>query len=339
MKKIIFTAAIASLLAANSYAREDIRIVGSSTVYPFITVAAENFANSGKFNAPVVERNGTGAGFEMFCSGVGAKTPDFVNASRQIKDSERESCKKNGVDKVAEIKIGYDGIVLGVSQKSDDFNITKEQFFLALSRNVPKDGKLVRNFYKKWSDIDKSLPDRKISVYGPPPTSGTKDALVEIVMEKSCEKFPEYAKANPDKNNLKMACSQIREDGVYIQGTENDNITISKIVINDNAVGVFGYSYYEENMDKVKAAKVAGVEPSFENIYEGKYPISRSLFVYAKMNNEKVVPGISEFIKEIISPRAMGEEGYFADKGMIPLHEDELKTVRKDIKDGVLLKL
>lgn len=317
-----------ALQANAAQARDQIRIVGSSTVFPFVAAAAEQFGQSGEFKTPIVEATGTGGGFKLFCSGIGEQYPDLANASRKIKKSEVELCAKNGVKEITEIPIGYDGIVLANDLKSKTYDLTTQQLFLALARQVPKDGKLVPNPYEKWSDIDSSLPEEPIQVYGPPPTSGTRDAFVELVMEAGCKDLPEFEKAFPDEEQRKKACHLMREDGKYIDSGENDNIIVQKLTTNPHALGIFGYSFLEENASVVKGNKVNGVEPAFENITDGSYPVSRSLYVYAKDGQVDKVPGIREFLVELTSDAATGDEGYVTYKGLVPLHEDEREEVR-----------
>ena len=327
MKSFLLGASAAALaLSATvgaAYARDQIRIVGSSTVFPFTTAVAERFGQGGQFPAPVVESTGTGGGVKLFCEGAGEGTPDFVNASRPIKDSELETCKKNGVTPV-EIKIGFDGIVLAGSKSGPAYDLTKEEMFKALAKNVVVDGKSTANPYQKWSDIDPSLPAEAIEVLGPPPTSGTRDAFVELVMTEACPKEIKDADAK--------ACAQIREDGKYVEAGENDNLIVQKIEANPAAVGIFGYSFLDQNMDKLQAHKVDGVAPDFEDIASGKYPISRSLFVYAKKEHAGVIPGMAEFIAEYTNDAAWGPDGYLADKGLIPLPDDQRTQSAEDAK-------
>lgn len=336
MKKLLLTLTLGltvTSMASASYARDQIRIVGSSTVYPFATVVAEEFGTKTDFRTPIVESTGTGGGFKLFCSGNGDDTPDVSNASRQIKQSELEFCAANGVKVVHEIKIGYDGIVIANSKKSKQYNLTEKQLFLALAKYVPVKGNLVLNTNKNWSDIDKSLPEKKIEVYGPPPTSGTRDAFVEIVMEKACVDLPEFKSAYADEETRKKECQQLREDGAYIESGENDNLIVQKLKNNDNALGVFGFSFLEENQDELQGSKIEGKEPTYEDIADGSYPISRSLYIYAKGDHIGKVPGLKEFLTEFVSDDASSDEGYLAMKGMINLKEEERKSNQKKVSD------
>lgn len=334
LRKVTLSVAFVAALSANPcYARDEIRSVGSSTVYPFITVAAEEFAlnNTGQ-RTPIVESTGTGGGFKLFCSGDGEDTPDLANASRAIKESEIELCKKNGVDSITEIKFGYDGIVIAHSLSAEDVNLSRRDIFLALARKVPKNGEMVDNFYTKWNEINPDLPDLAIEVYGPPPTSGTRDAFVELIMDKGCEDVAEVTSIYPGEKDRHHVCGAVREDGKFIEAGENDNLIIQKLSNNPVAFGIFGYSYLEENSQIVKAAAIEGIEPSAENIYSGKYAVSRPLFVYVKNSHIGKIPGIKEFITELTSDAAIGETGYLVAKGLVPLHSTEKEKVRKTVE-------
>jgi phosphate transport system substrate-binding protein len=321
---------LALFLAAPALARDQIRIVGSSTVFPFSTAVAEQFGKTSSFKTPVVESTGSGGGFKLFCAGVGTGAPDITNASRRIKASEVASCEGNGVSAIIEVKIGYDGIVLANSKKADPLSLTKEQLFRALAKQVPVDGKLVSNPHEKWSDIDPSLPAAKIEVLGPPPTSGTRDAFVELAMEGGAKEIPMLkALKESDKNAFKAAAHTIREDGAYVEAGENDNLIVQKLEANPAALGIFGFSFLDQNSDKVQGSRIGGVEPTFENIADGSYGISRSLYFYVKKAHVGVVPGIQEFVAEFTSDAASGDDGYLTDKGLIPLEHDEHMAVRE----------
>ena len=328
MKRIsVALAAVAGLAitAGAAEARDQIHIVGSSTVFPFTTAVAESFGKAGKFKTPVVESTGTGGGMKLFCAGVGEDTPDITGASRKIKDSEIQTCSQNGVTSITEILIGYDGIALANAKAGPLVNLTRAQIFQALAKQVPVDGKLVDNPYKTWNEIDPSLPNEKIEVLGPPPTSGTRDAFVELVMDKGCEEFPELKALEGDAK--KAACQSIREDGGYVEAGENDNLIVQKLESNPAAFGIFGYSYLEQNADKLQGAKIEGVVPTFDTVSDKSYPIARELYVYVKNAHVGVIPGIREFIAEYVSTRAMGEEGYLADKGLITLDPGKQQEV------------
>ena len=319
--------------------RDYLSIVGSSTVYPFSSVVAEQFGKAGKFKTPKVESTGTGGGFKLFCGGVGVAHPDISNASRAIKKSEFDACQKAGVKDIAEVKIGFDGIVLAFSTKSKiKYELTLKEIYLALAKRVPDPAApesevLVENPYKTWNQINPKLPKTKIEVLGPPPTSGTRDALAELALEGGCQSFAWLkAKKDSDKNFFQNVCMTVRQDGGYIEAGENDNLILQKLGATPSTVGIFGYSYLEQNKDKVKAATVEGVEPNYENISSGKYPIARPLFFYVKKGHIGLIPGIVEYVAEFTSEKAFGEEGYLADKGLIPLPEDERKKVTAEAK-------
>jgi len=327
MNKFLLTASAAAIALAGSAgiaaARDQIQIVGSSTVFPFTTAVAEKLGQGGQFKTPVVESTGTGGGMKLFCAGVGENTPDFTNASRAMKSKELETCKAAGVTPV-EIKVGFDGIVLANSKAGAAVDLTKDQIFKALAKNVAVDGKVVANPYVNWSDIDASLPASKIEVLGPPPTSGTRDAFVELVMDAACQ--AEVKAAN------EKGCGEIREDGAFVEAGENDNLIVQKLEANANAFGIFGFSFLDQNADKLQGHKVDGVEPTFENIASGDYGVSRSLFIYAKKEHVGVIPGMAEFIAEYTSEGAWGPEGYLADKGLIPLPDADRAKVAEEAK-------
>ncbi|MFZ9632281.1 MAG: substrate-binding domain-containing protein [Alphaproteobacteria bacterium] len=333
MKTMILAAAVAVVAAGPALAqqaRDQIRAVGSSTVFPFTTTVAENYARTSGRKAPIVESTGTGGGFRLFCAGVGTQHPDISNASRAITKSEIEACAKNGVTSITEVKIGFDGIVLAVKKGSTRFDLTRQQVWLALARQVPRNGQLVANPHQRWSDIDPSLPNIAIEVMGPPPTSGTRDAFVEMVMDFGCKDFAEI-KAIADARARAQACAAIREDGKFIEAGENDNLIVQRLVAGQGvAIGIFGFSFLEENLDKLQAKHVDAVEPTFENISSGKYPVSRSMFVYVKNAHAGVIPGLREFVSEYVSDRSMGENGYLEKKGLIPLPKAEREKVRSN---------
>ncbi len=344
LKQSIYAAIGAGLVAlswsADAVARDQIRIVGSSTVFPFSTAVAEEFGRTTKFKTPIVESTGTGGGIKLFCSGVGVQNPDIANASRRIKDSEVEQCAKNGVTEITEVKIGFDGIVFANAKKNPASNFTLKQIWLALAKEVPVNGQYVANPYKTWNDVDSSLPKTKIEVYGPPPTSGTRDAFVELAMEVGCQAFPEVkALKKEDEKKFKALCHTVREDGAYIEAGENDNLIVQKLQANPNSFGIFGFSFLDQNGDVIQGSNIEGVQPTFENIAAGKYGVSRSIYFYVKNAHVKSVPGIKEFIKEFTSEKAWGESGYLADKGLIPLPAAVRATVAAEVNALTPLKL
>jgi len=306
-------------------AREQIRIVGSSTVFPFATAVAEEFGKTTPFKTPIVESTGSGGGLKLFCAGVGERHHDITNASRRIKASEVARCVANGVTDVIEVKIGYDGIVLANSKRSGVFNLSLRDLFMALAKDIPtENGTTVPNPHVTWKDVNPALPATRIEVLGPPPTSGTRDAFVEIAMEGGCGTFGWVKKLKKaDKNAYKRLCQTIREDGAYIEAGENDNLIVQKLVANPKALGIFGYSFLDQNTDRIQGSVVNGEEPTFENIAAGRYPLSRPLFFYVKKAQVATVPGIREYIAEFTSDKAWGPEGYLADKGLIPMSEKE----------------
>lgn len=340
IQKHIFTAltvlfAIAGITqtsVSHAASRDYITIVGSSTVYPFSTIVAENLGKQGKFKTPKVESTGTGGGMKLFCSGNGIDTPDITNASRKIKSSELDSCVANNVLGVVEVPIGYDGLTIANAKSAPKMNLTLEQVYFALAKEIP-DGKggMKPNPNKTWKDVDASLPATKIEVIGPPPSSGTRDSFNELAVEGGCGKVQvmKELKAS-DSKKFETLCRTIREDGYYIEAGENDNLIVQKLAANPNALGVFGYSFLEENGDKVKAVTIGGVAPGFETVLDGTYPLARAMFFYVKKSHVGKVPGILEYIAEFNSKKATGADGYLADKGLIPLPADKAAQVAKD---------
>lgn len=340
MKKVL---ALSAALAASAISmsanaqRDHISIVGSSTVYPFSTVVAERFGRATNFATPKVESTGSGGGLKLFCSGVGSSTPDITNASRAIKSSEIELCAKNGIKDIVEVMVGYDGIVLANTTAAQQFSLTRREIFLALAKNIPNPNgseTLVDNPYTTWDQINPSLPKAKIEVLGPPPTSGTRDAFAELALEGGCKTFP-FIKAmkKQDKKKYKAVCHAVREDGAYVEAGENDNLIVQKLVANPTALGVFGFSFLEQNSDKVQGSLIDGKLPTFDAISDGSYPVSRSLFFYVKKAHVGVIPGIEEYLAEFTSEKAMGEYGYLAEKGMIPMSDEERTKVLSTVKN------
>jgi phosphate transport system substrate-binding protein len=361
--------ALGSLNTAQAANRDSVSVVGSSTVYPFSTIVAERFGRGSNFKTPKIESTGTGGGLKLFCSGVGANTPDITNASRRIKQGEYDSCQANGVTEVIEVPIGYDGIAIANSTKSLQLELGLKDIYLALAKDIPgPDGKLMANPHKTWKDVNPALPAIRIEVLGPPPTSGTRDAFAELAMGGGAKALADLGTLaglpaeQPDDIKAAMAklgipagvyealqqkngkppkgedvfvtvAYAIREDGAYIEAGENDNLIVQKLEANPDGVGVFGYSFLEENGDKVQGAKVDGVVPDFDTIAEGKYPVSRSLYFYIKGAHVGKIPGIQEYAIEFTSNKAMGEDGYLPERGLIPLPEDELKQVQADVKN------
>ena len=318
---------------------QKVRIVGSSTVAPFSTTVAEQFGAISDYPVPIVETTGTGGGFKAFCRGIGQSEPSIVNASRKIKESERALCEASGIVDPVEIKIGYDGIVLANSKSSDDLNLTKQQIFLALAANIPDgEGGFIANPYRDWDDIDPSLPNMRILVSGPPPTSGTRDAFAEIAMEGGAVTLPQMqALKEADPDRFRRMAHEIRNDGAWIDSGENDSSIINTLLRNEDAVGVLGYSFLEQNLDRVKAALIADVPPTFENIIGRDYAVSRSMYFYVKKENVPLVPGLSDFVVEFMQEDAWGPDGYLVEKGLIPLLADDRAAVRTEALDALMI--
>jgi phosphate transport system substrate-binding protein len=326
-------------------ARDYISIVGSSTVYPFATVVAEQFGKTTQYKTPKIESTGSGGGLKLFCAGVGVETPDITNASRRIKSSEVERCAQHGVKEIVEVKVGYDGIALANSKAAPRFSVSRKDLFLALAKQVPDpthpdSGKLVDNPYQTWKQVNPRLPDMTIEVLGPPPTSGTRDAFAELAMEGGCKKIG-WIKAmkKKDKKRYKSICHTLREDGKYIEAGENDNLIVQKLEANPNALGIFGFSFLDQNSDKVQGSLVDGQAPTFEKIAEGSYPVSRPLYFYVKKAHVGKIPGIEAYLAEFTSEKAWGDEGYLADKGLIPMPGEERKAFMQDVAAMKSLKL
>ena len=341
MKNLIISAAIVTSFTSiptQAAGRDTINIVGSSTVYPFATVVAEKFGKKTLFNTPKIESTGSGGGMKLFCSGVGLDSPDITNSSRAMKKSEFDKCQKNGVTDITEVQIGFDGIAIANSKSSVQFKLSLKDLYFALAKQVPNpDGSqtLIDNPYTTWKQVNASLPANSIEVLGPPPTSGTRDAFAELAMEGGCKKI-DWIKAmkKTDKNAYKKLCHTVREDGPYIEAGENDNLIVQKLERNTNALGIFGFSFLEQNDDKVQGSLIEGKPAEFETIADGTYPISRPLYFYVKNAHISSIPGMQQFLHEFTSEAAMGDEGYLLDKGLIPLSADERSTLRNNVKAG-----
>jgi phosphate transport system substrate-binding protein len=331
------TAALAFGFCGAAFARDYITVVGSSTVYPFATVVAENFGKTTRYKTPKIESTGSGGGLKLFCAGVGVKHPDITNSSRAIKASEVKSCAKNGVTEIIEIKIGYDGIAVANSRKAKKLSISIKDLYLGLAKDVPDPKgaeRMVPNPYKTWRDVNRSLPNVKIEVLGPPPTSGTRDAFTELVMEGGCKQFG-WIKAmkKTDKREYRRICHTVREDGAYVEAGENDNLIVQKLISNPDALGVFGFSFLDQNNDKVQGSAIDGVDPTFDSIADGSYPISRPLFFYVKEAHAGTIPGVTEYLVEFTSEKAWGEYGYLSERGLIPMPVAERKKYAQSVKN------
>ncbi|TJZ90862.1 phosphate ABC transporter substrate-binding protein [Paracoccus gahaiensis] len=343
MKTLGLTATALSVIAlsasgAFAQSRDQIRIVGSSTVFPYTQAVAEEFSNQTGAPAPIVESTGTGGGMQIFCSGVGEQTPDLTGASRAMTMSEFELCTQNGVTDITEALIGYDGLAMAVARNSEaDWGLTLEQVYLALAAEVPQDGELVANPYSNWSEIDDSLPDVAITVLGPPPTSGTRDAFVELAMHAGCEENEaamELSEASGNEDWIEENCSRMRTDGPFIESGENDNLIVQRLNTDPNALGIFGYSFLYENTDTLVGVPLDGVEIELATIASGDYPLSRPLYFYVKDAHRGVIPNLQEFVEEYMSDNALGDGGYLSERGLVTLPEDERAELQARVTSG-----
>ncbi|MEM9223275.1 MAG: substrate-binding domain-containing protein [Pseudomonadota bacterium] len=331
--------AAAPLATAQAQSRDQIRIVGSSTVFPYTQAVSEEFANATGMEAPVVESTGTGGGMKIFCAGVGPNTPDITGASRAMKASEFELCGSNGVKDITEVLIGYDGLSVAVSADSaSDWALTEQDLFTALAAEVPVDGKLVANPYTKWSEIRGDLPDVEIIVFGPPPTSGTRDAFVELAMHDGCNEYDMLAEMeDADEDKWEAICSTMRTDGPFIEAGENDNLIVQRLGADENALGIFGYSFLYENKDSLKAVRVNEVEPTFETIATGDYGIARPLYFYIKNDHRNAIPGLTEFIEIYVSEDSIGPDGFLKERGLTVLGDERRSDVQAFAIDGITM--
>ena len=329
MTSVFAGAVVAAGSAAQAAERDQIRIVGSSTVYPFASYVAEEFGATTGHPTPVIESTGSGGGMKIFCEGDGPDTVDITNASRRMKPSEFERCAENGVTDITEIVIGADGIVIAQTAENAAMNLSREQLTLAVAAEVPKNGKLVDNPYQNWNEIDSSLPDREITVYGPPSTSGTRDAFEELVMEAATEGMDGYDEPY----------TTVRNDGPYVDSGENDNLIVQKIQNDTEALGIFGYSFLEENTDVIEAVTIDGVEPTPEAISAEEYPVSRSLFFYTKNSHFDQVAGMEDYVTLFLSEQMIGNQGLLKGQGLIPLPQKMREEVRARFEQRGELKL
>ena len=338
MKTLKVTAAMlvaSAAFAGTAVARDQIKIVGSSTVFPYTQAVSEEFANKTGGASPVVESTGTGGGFKVFCAGIGPDHPDITGASRAIKSSEKELCDSNGVNDITEALIGYDGISIAVSRANEtDWDLTEAQIFMALAAELPDgNGGFMANPYQTWADIDSSLPATPIIVFGPPPTSGTRDAFVELAMHDGCNDLPGMAELEDSNEDLwEEKCSRMRQDGPFVEAGENDNLIVQRLQADPNSFGIFGYSFLYENADKLKGVEINDVAPDFDTIADGSYPVSRPLYFYVKNPHREVIPGMQDFIVEYMSEDALSPDGYLAERGLTPLSDD----ARAQMQDNVV---
>jgi phosphate transport system substrate-binding protein len=344
IKKITLSLLAVSALTLSLNARDQIKIVGSSTVYPFSSAVAEELGATTSFPTPVVESTGSSGGMKLFCAGNGMNTPDITNASRRMKTKEFKTCAKNGVTNITEAIIGFDGIAFAQSKSNAPFNVTKKQLFLAVAAEVPsKDGKrLIKNPYTTWNQIDSTLPNRKIVIYGPPKSSGTRDAFEDMILKAKTKKMSVYTdiyKADKEKNKAYKKYKKIRTDGVYVPSGENDNLIIAKLNKNKDAFGIFGYSYLLENDDKIQGSKINGVVPTPKTISNGKYPLSRSLFFYIKNSHSAKVPAMAKYVDMFMSEDMIGDDGALGEIGLIALPNKTRSTIRDSVAKRVKLTL
>ena len=326
---IVICLTVFLLGASTAQARDQIRIVGSSTVYPFSSYVAEEFGATTKYPTPVVESTGSGGGMKLFSQGNGMDTPDIANSSRKMKLSEYKRCLKNGVKNITEVMFGFDGIVLAQNKKTEALNLNRKEITLALAAEVPKDGELVKNPYKYWDQINSDLPHREIVVYGPPTTSGTRDAFEELVLEHATENMSGYG----------GKYTKIRTDGSYVPSGENDNLIVKRLERNTSALGIFGYSFLEQNRGRIEAARIEGVKPKPAKISSGEYPIARSLFFYIKNSHLGKVSGLKEYVQLFLSEKMISDFGYLKNLGLIPLPKEKRKQMRERVQKGVDLQM
>ena len=341
MKKLLGTVAAAAVMTIASQAhaaRDYVWAAGSSTVFPFSTRVAENYARKTGKKAPKVESLGTGGGIKLFCGGTGAGFPDIANASRRMKKAEFDACAARGVRDIIELRVGFDGIVIATDKDGADYNFMLEYLYLGLSSKVLRYGKFVPNPYNTWDEIGSGLPGNRIVVYGPPPTSGTRDAFVELGMENGARRFPTLEAIRGDnEKKFKSLAGTVREDGRWIDAGENDNAIVSTLTRTPGALGIFGYSFLEENMDRVKGATINGIAPTAANITSGAYPLSRSLYIYVKKSALTSTPGLREFVQEFLSDAATGRGGYLQDRGLLPLPNAQHNAQRAAFEAGTTM--
>ena len=343
-KKTLLSLVVLSTFAVTASARDQIRIVGSSTVYPFSSAVAEELGATTNFKTPVVESTGSGGGMKLFCAGMGMETPDITNASRRMKTKEFQLCQKNGVTDITEAVIGFDGIAFAQAKSNGDFKVTKKQLLLAVAAEVPsKDGKsLVANPYTRWNQIDASLPNREIIIYGPPKSSGTRDAFEDMILKGQTKKMAVYTnlyKKDKKKYKAYKKYHKVRTDGIYVPSGENDNLIVQKLTKNKSSFGIFGYSFLAENSDKISGAKINGVEPTPDNISDGSYPISRSLFFYVKNSHAKKVKSMNKYIAMFLDDEMIGNDGILGEIGLIALPQNERLKIQKRVSKRTKLSL
>ncbi|MCY4259780.1 MAG: substrate-binding domain-containing protein [Rhodobacteraceae bacterium] len=336
--KAVVAAVGCVMLVAPAAGRDYIMIVGSSTVFPYTQAVTEQFMNMNPGAEVVPESTGTGGGMKLFCAGIGAGHPDITGASRAMKSSEHAKCQENGVTDITEALIGFDGLSIAISRESGSvWDLTLEQVYLALADRVPVDGKMVKNPNMRWSDIDPSLPDQPILFYGPPPTSGTRDAFVELAMHAGCEALDYVRNGGFDGNWIKENCSRMRVDGQFIEAGENDNLIVRSLAEDPTAMGIFGYSFLFENLDVLKPVKINGIEPDAATIGDKSYPVSRPLYFYTKNAHRNVIPNLQAFIEEYVSEEALAPDGYLSERGLVSLPDDQRSMLQDAVINGVTI--
>lgn len=327
--------ALAAMSATTAAARDEIRIVGSSTVFPYTQAVAEQFANNTGAPSPIVESTGTGGGMQIFCGGIGEQHPDITGASRAMKASEFQLCQENGVESVTEALIGFDGLSLAISRNNDfAWDLSLSEIYLALAAQVPVDGEWSDNPYTTWDQINPDLPAVEILAYGPPPTSGTRDAFVELAMHAGCSELEFVQSGGFDGDWIEENCSRMRTDGPFVEAGENDNLIVQRLEADTNAMGIFGYSFLYENLDNLKGVMINGVEPSIDTIADKSYPVSRPLYFYVKNAHRGVIPNFDEFIAEYMSDDALESGGYLSDRGLVPLADERREALQDAVLNG-----
>ncbi len=326
---------VVAAAAAHAQTRDAIRIVGSSTVFPYTQAVAEEFANQGG-TSPIVESTGTGGGMQIFCAGIGAEHPDVTGASRAMRKSEYDLCVQNGVTDITEALIGYDGLSIAVARANEfEWDLTLGEVYLALAQKVPVNGEWADNPYRMWNEINPDLPATPILVYGPPPTSGTRDAFVELAMHAGCRELEYVTSGGFDSAWVNDNCSAMRQDGPFVEAGENDNLIVQRLTADPNALGIFGYSFLFENLDRLKDVNIGGVEANAETIESFEYPIARPLYFYVKNAHRGVIPGMNEFIAEYASDAALGRGGYLQERGLVVLSDEARTDLQQRLLDGV----
>ncbi len=337
VKLSVSALAITAVCATAAAARDEIRRVGSSTVFPYTQAVAEQFANNTEFPSPIVESTGTGGGMQIFCGGIGEDYADITGASRRMKASEYQLCVEGGVTDITEARIGSDGLSIAISRDNDfAWDMSLSEIYLALGAMVPVDGEWAENPYTTWNEINSDFPETEIEVLGPPPTSGTRDAFVELAMVVGCMEL-DYVAENHDEEWAEENCARMRTDGPFIEAGENDNLIVQRLQANSDAMGIFGYSFLFENQDTLKAVTIEGVGPESETIADGSYPISRPLFFYIKNAHRGVIPGFNEFLEEYMSEDALAPGGYLEERGLVPLSDEARDELRERVANAVTM--